>query len=144
MYYAIITKQYKNMDNLSTVKPNGKKVLITEDDKLFRDLLVRKLTGSGFEVVATVNAESALKALETFAPDLAVLDILLPGANGFDLLSSIRNKETTKNLPVIFLSNLSSKEDFQKGKDLGIAAFLVKAAVTPNEVVSEVNRVLGL
>ena len=132
------------MDNPVISKPNGKKVFITEDDKLFRDLLFRKLTSSGFEVVSAVDAETALKTLETFVPDLAILDILLPGANGFDLLSRIRQNEKTKTLPVIFLSNLSSREDFQKGKDLGIAAFLVKAAVTPNEVVAEVKRILNI
>ncbi len=132
------------MDNSTPVKSNGKKVFITEDDKLFRDLLFRKLTANGFEVVSAIDAESALKTLETFVPDLAILDILLPGANGFDLLSRIRQNEKTKNIPVVLLSNLSSKDDFQKGKDLGIAAFLVKAAVTPNEVVAEVNRILNI
>ena len=130
------------MDNPATV--SGKKILLTEDDKFFRDLLVRKLTAAGFEAASVNDAEAAIKALDTMTPDLAILDILLPGMNGFDILSKVRKTEKTKDLPVIFLSNLSSQDDFLKGKALGMTAFLVKASVTPDEVIEEVKKILNV
>lgn len=130
------------MDNQTP--PNGKKILLTEDDKFFRDLLIRKLSSGGFEVVSANDGESAIKALETFTPDLAILDILLPGVNGLEVLANIRKNEKTKDLPAVFLSNLSTKEDFQKAKDLGMTAFLVKASVTPDEVITEVKKILNI
>ncbi len=129
------------MDNAPS---NGKKILLTEDDKFFRDLLARKLTSAGFEVNSVNDGESAISALETFTPDMAILDILLPGINGFDVLSKIRKNDKTKDLPVIFLSNLSSRDDILKGKVLGVTTFLIKASVTPDEVIVEVKKTLGI
>ena len=133
-----------NNTHMENTPSNGKKILLTEDDKFFRDLLTHKLTVAGFEVTSVSDGESAITTLETFAPDIAILDILLPGMNGFDILSKIRKNEKIKDLPVIFLSNLSSRDDILKGKVLGVTTFLIKASVTPDEVIAEVKKILNI
>jgi CheY-like chemotaxis protein len=71
-----------------------------------------------------------------------LLDILLSGMDGFEILKRIKEDEKTRHIPVILLSNLGQKEDIEKGKALGAARFLVKAMVTLDEIIEEMKAVL--
>jgi DNA-binding response OmpR family regulator len=75
-------------------------------------------------------------------PDIILLDILLPGLNGFQVLEKVKANDKSKNIPVILLSNLGQKEDIEKGVKLGAAKFLVKATVTLDEIVDEITKVV--
>lgn len=126
----------KELDANSEVK---KKLLWVEDDKLIGTILAKKLIASGFDLAHAKNGEEALASLKQKIPDVIVLDLLLPGMSGFDILQQIRMDEKLKNVPVIILSNLSKPSDIDKAKMLGAQKFLVKAATSLDQIVSEIK-----
>lgn len=121
---------------------SGKKIMWVEDDKFLSDIIARKLSMQGCALVHATEGEEALKLLEKESPDLVLLDILLSGIDGFEILRRIKNNAKTKHTPIILLSNLGQKEDLEKGKALGAARFLIKATVTLDEIVEEIKTVL--
>ena len=120
----------------------GRKIMWVEDDKFLSDIIARKLSMQGCGLVHATEGEEALKLLEKESPDLILLDILLSGIDGFEILRRIKENEKTKKVPVILLSNLGQKEDVEKGKSRGAARFLIKATVTLDEIVEEIKTVL--
>ena len=120
------------------------KILIVEDDEFLRTLLAEKLASSGYDVEPAETGERALEILAGFQPDLVLLDLILPGMHGFDVLGWIKSQaEPLSQTPVIILSNLGSGEDIKKGKELGANDFLVKAKFTPNEISEKVKLVMA-
>lgn len=117
----------------------GNKILIVEDDKFLRGLIASKLAKEGFEVVEAVDGEDGVKKIPEAMPDLVLLDLLLPGIDGFEVLKQVKAIEASKNIPVIILSNLGAKEDIEKGLSLGAIDFMVKAHFTPEEIIEKVR-----
>ena len=120
----------------------NKKILVVEDDKLLSDLLLRKL-GSTFDLLHANTGEEALKILSEKKPALVLLDILLPGMDGFEVLKKIKQSPTLKEIPVVILSNLGQESDIKKGKELGAERFLVKVTLTLDDIVKEVEKVFS-
>ncbi len=120
----------------------GKKIMWVEDDKFLSDIIARKLSVQGCQLFHATDGVQAFKILETETPDLILLDILLSGIDGFEILKQIKSKEATARIPVILLSNLGQREDVEKGKMLGAARFLIKATVTLDEIVEEMKNVI--
>lgn len=118
------------------------KVLVVEDDKFSRELINRKLQSENFETVLAVDGEVALDLVEKERPDIILLDLILPGINGFEVLAKIKENEKLKEIPVIILSNLGQKDDIDKGMNLGATDYLVKAHFTPSEIIEKINQVL--
>jgi len=116
-----------------------KKILWVEDDKLIGTILSKKLTTSGFNLTHTKNGEEALEALKSMIPDGIVLDLVLPGMSGFDILQQIKKDDGLAKVPVMILSNLSKQSDIERAKSLGAQKFLVKASVSLDEIVKEVR-----
>ncbi len=119
-----------------------KKIFWIEDDKLIGSILEKKFIASKFELVHVVNGEEALARLKVFTPDIIVTDLMLPGIDGFEILQKIRMEERFKKTPVMILSNLSKPSDFEKAKLLGASKYLVKAASSLDQIVSEVRGML--
>ena len=117
-------------------------ILVVEDDKFLRELLVRKLGISGFNVLFAVDGEEALKKLKEKTPQLILLDLVLPGIDGFDVLKHIKENPLTKDIPVIILSNLGQQEEVEKGIRLGADDYLIKAHFTPDEIIEKTKRIL--
>lgn len=122
---------------------SGKKVMWIEDDQFLSDLISRKLSKQGCKLMFANTGEDALKMLETEVPDVILLDILLPGINGFDVFEHIRTIDRLKPVPVIILSNFSQQSQIDRGKQLGAARFLVKATIVLDDLVKEIATVLG-
>ncbi|MBI2476283.1 MAG: response regulator [Candidatus Taylorbacteria bacterium] len=120
----------------------GKKVMWVEDDKFLSDVIARKLSNEKCKLLHAADGEQALALLEKEVPDIILLDILLPGLDGFEALSRVKASDKTKNIPVIILSNLGQKADIEKGKKLGADSFLIKATVTLDEIIEELKTVL--
>jgi len=119
------------------------KILIVEDDKFLRELMVRKLTAEhSFEVLSAMDGESGLKAMKDQKPDLVLLDLILPGISGFDVLEKIKEEQCLTGMPVIILSNLGQQDDVEKGMKLGAIDYMVKAHFTPNEILVKIKQVL--
>jgi len=121
----------------------GKKVMWVEDDKFLSDIIARKLSRTKCVLRHATEGESALVMAEKEQPDVILLDILLPGIDGFEILSRLKSNPKTKSIPVIFLTNLSQKSDMDRGQKLGAAQFLVKATVTLDEIVNAIKKVLS-
>lgn len=120
------------------------KVLIVEDDQFLRDLMERKLRKEGFVTESAIEGESGLKKVTSFRPDLVLLDIILPGLDGFTILQKIRENSATASTPVILLTNLGQRDDVEKGLKLGAAGYLIKAHFTPGDIVDKVKEILHI
>ena len=118
-------------------------VLVIEDDKFLRELLVRKLSGEGFDVQNAIDSEAAFTILADRTPNVILCDLILPGVDGFEILKRIKETPKTANVPVVILSNLGQKEDLEKAMTLGAKDFMVKANFTLDEIVTKVRSIVG-
>lgn len=122
----------------------AKKILIVEDDKFLRELIARKLTNEGYEASEAVDGEEGIKKIKEEKPDLVLLDLILPGIDGFEVLSKMKEDSFLAQIPVVILSNLGQRDEVEKGLNLGAADFLIKAHFTPGEVIERVKRILKI
>jgi DNA-binding response OmpR family regulator len=120
----------------------SKKILIVEDDKFLRELISMKLQKEGYTIIEAVDGEEGEKKIKEEKPDLVLLDLILPGIDGFEVLSRIKEDPTVSSIPVIILSNLGQKEEIEKGLKLGAIDFLVKAHFTPGEIIEKIKNIL--
>jgi DNA-binding response OmpR family regulator len=124
----------------------GKKynILMIEDDSSLAEMYKMKLEASGFGVVVSPDGKYGIKAIRDHHPDLVLLDILMPGRDGFDFLSDKRKCPVPEiqRVPVIVLTNLASPDDQAEGKRLGAADWWIKAYNTPAEVAQKVRNFL--
>ena len=123
-------------------KEEKTKILIVEDDKFLRELLVRKLESSDMEALVAIDGKEALKKIKEEPAQLILLDLILPGMDGFEILKEIKKDPATANIPVIILSNLGQREEIEKGMKLGADDYLVKAHFTPAEIVDKIKNLL--
>lgn len=121
----------------------GKKVLWVEDDSFLGDILAAKLTFEKCSLLYAKDGETALKLLETNTPDIVLLDLVLPGISGFDVLEQIKKNDKTKDVPVIILSNLAQESDLERVRKLGASKHFVKASIDPASVVKEIASILA-
>jgi len=119
-----------------------KKILIIEDDKFLRELIVQKLLKEGFEISEAIDGEEGIKKIKEEKPDLILLDLILPGIDGFEVLSRAKKDPSLASIPVIILSNLGQKDDVERGLKLGAVDYLIKAHFTPGEIIEKVRNVL--
>lgn len=120
--------------------PTKKKILVVEDDKMIGAMYKTKLESSGFEAIWTENGAVGLETAKKELPDMVLLDIILPQLDGFSVLAELKNDSKTKGIPVIILTNLGTEEDIEKGNKLGAVDYIVKANLTPTEVIDKVNQ----
>lgn len=114
-----------------------KKILLVEDDLLIREMYESELIRAGYSVVACASGEEGVKALQNNHFDLALLDIMLPGINGLEVLKQIKQNPDTKNLKVVLLTNLGHETVIKTGLDLGAVGYLIKSAYTPDQIINE-------
>jgi len=119
------------------------KILIVEDDKFLRELIKRKLQEVGFEAVSAVNGQEGLAIAQKEKFSLILLDLIMPGLDGFSFLLEAQKLPSLSAIPIIILSNLGQQEDIDKARRLGAVDFLIKAHFTPNEIVDKINNILG-
>ncbi len=122
---------------------NKNKILVVEDEKTLRFLIVQSLKDDGFEVYESIDGEEGIKLAKESKPDLILLDLLLPGMNGFDVLSQLKRDSSTESIPVIILSNCGQEEEIERGMKLGATDYLVKAHFTLDEIAERVKKILG-
>lgn len=132
-------ERINNIDEKSG-SAQAKKVFWIEDDKLIGNILGKKFIASGFDLIHTKDASETFERLKHVIPDVIVLDLLLPGMDGFELLRKIRTDAEFNKIPVLVLSNLSKPSDIERAKILGARKFLVKAAVSLDQIISEVRK----
>jgi len=118
------------------------KILIVEDDRFLRELIAKKLKNEGYEVLEAVDGEEGLKRIKEEKPDLVLLDLILPGMDGFEVLEKTKEDTETAHIAVIILSNLGQREEVERGLKLGAIDYLIKAHFTPGEIIEKVKNIL--
>lgn len=119
-----------------------KKILIVEDDKFLRELIAQKLLKENYDIAEAVDGERGIEAVKKEKPDLVLLDLILPGIDGFGVLAKIKEDPELAKIPIIILSNLGQKEDIERGLKLGADDYLIKAHFTPGEIIEKIKGVL--
>jgi len=121
----------------------GKKVFIVEDDVFFANMISDKVIREGGVLIHAPTGEEAVAMVPQNVPDIVVLDLLLPGKiDGFKVLEILKADPALKDIPVIIVSNLSQPEDIDRGMRLGAFHYLVKASVTPAEIIEQLANTL--
>ena len=118
------------------------KILVIEDESFLASLMLEILKRENFDVDLASDAEGGLEKLKKESFDIILLDLILPGMHGFQLLEKLKKEEKTKRIPVIIISNLGSQEEIQKGLQLGADAYLIKAHILPADLVNKIKEIL--
>ncbi|OHB24230.1 MAG: hypothetical protein A2542_02480 [Parcubacteria group bacterium RIFOXYD2_FULL_52_8] len=120
-----------------------RKIFIIDDDKFLLDMYALKFTDSQFEVLTSSDANEALEKITAgLAPEAILLDIVMPGMDGFAFLEEFHKRALSPKTVIIILSNLGQKEDIEKGLRLGAQGYIIKASSTPSEVVEKVKQIM--
>ena len=120
----------------------GKKILWVEDDPFLAEIAGKKLVIEKADLRRAVDSDSTWKVLDEWKPDIIMLDVMLPGITGIDILEKLKSTPTTKQIPVIMLSNVSQDENVQRAMSLGAVKFLTKATLTPSAIIKEIEMAL--
>ncbi len=118
------------------------KILIVEDDQFLRDLATQKLRKEQLLVESVMDGERGIALAESMIPDVILLDILLPGIDGYEVLKRIRANPALQKTRIAMLSNFGQREDIDKALKLGADQFFVKANFTLDEIVEAVQKML--
>lgn len=116
----------------------AKKILLAEDDEFLSSLLKNRLEREHFTVTAVKNGNDILPAIKESRPDLLLLDIILPGKLGFEVLEEIKSDAKLAKVPFMVISNLGQDSDIARAKELGAAEYFVKARVMIDDVVAKI------
>lgn len=119
-----------------------KKILVVEDDAILSMMYKTKLEAENYEIVIVANGSEAVIAAKENAVDLILLDVIIPGLDGFSVLTELKKDAKTKKIPVIMLTNLGTDEDRKKGESLGAVDYLVKSNLTPEQVNQTISKYL--
>jgi two-component system, OmpR family, alkaline phosphatase synthesis response regulator PhoP len=119
------------------------RVLVVDDEPHILRLVAFKLERAGFDVVTAVDGTLAIEAVYDREPDLCVLDVVMPGCSGWEVLQDIRSRDHSQEMKVIMLTALASDSDRARGYDLGADSYLTKP-FSPRQLVDEVRSQLAL
>ncbi len=119
-----------------------RKILIIEDEIFIADLYARQLTKAGYLVKTVNDGTAGLQTLSEEQFDLLLLDIMLPGINGLEVLRQWKVKNPNSSMVVLLLTNLGQDTVIKEGFQLGAQGYLIKAAYTPDQVLAEVKKAL--
>lgn len=120
------------------------KIAIIEDDPVISQMYRMKFEADGFDVQLARDGKLGVELVETYLPDLILLDLQMPVMNGTDALEIIRKKQWGKTIPVIVLTNMGEEESPKELHSLGIHSYIVKANLTPRQVVQRVKEALNI
>jgi len=119
-----------------------KKVLIVEDDSLLAKVLSESFLAEKFDVTNVDNGLNVADAVKSFAPDIILLDLIIPGLDGFAVLKQLKADTKTEKIPVVVLSNLGDAGDIKSTKALGAEEYFIKANTEMDKIVKYVKNKL--
>ncbi len=120
------------------------KIAIIEDDQVINQMYRMKFEAAGFDVATASDGETGVAMVEKTKPSIILLDLQMPRMNGAEALKIIRSSPWGEKIPVIILTNLGEEEAPSSLRTLGIHSYIVKAELTPSQVVSRVKEALGI
>jgi len=119
------------------------KIAIIEDDQAISQMYRFKFEGDGYTVETAENGKLGLELAEKMKPDIILLDLMMPEMNGDEMLAAMRKSTWGKNIKVIILTNMGEQEIPEEVKNLGVAAVILKADMTPRQVADLVKKQLA-
>lgn len=117
------------------------KIMIVDDEEHIGYLVKFQMERSGYEVTWKMDGRSALESIKSEHPDLVILDVMIPGISGLEVLEIMKADATLNGIPVIILSSLAQEADLIKAFDLGAADYLTKP-FSPGELLVRVKRLI--
>jgi len=120
---------------------NTIRILIAEDERDIRDLINFTLGFAGYQVVATSNGEEAYQAALREIPDLILLDVRMPRMTGYEACKLLKEEESTRNIPIIFLSAKGQESEVKTGLEAGAEEYILKP-FSPDQLVERIKAVL--
>ena len=115
------------------------KILLVEDDSLIVKIYSTRLKADGYTILSADNGEDGLSMAEKEIPDLILLDVMMPKVDGFTVLEKMRANAALKDKPILVYSNLAQDTEIDKAKQLGATEFIVKANISPTELVTKIK-----
>jgi two-component system, OmpR family, response regulator MtrA len=125
-----------------SVRRGGRRVLFADDDPGMRAIVALNLQAEGFEVTTVEDGEEALLEAERLRPDLIVLDVMMPGRDGFEVLRELKENEGTAAIPVVMLTAKATDSDVWEGWKSGADYYMTKP-FNPEDLARFANHVLG-
>ncbi|MBN1782091.1 response regulator [bacterium] len=122
----------------------GHIILLIEDSQSTRFMYRKILDNAGFFVIEAENGETGLQLIKQHHPDLVVLDLILPGIHGLEVLRRIRAEQSSRHTPVLVLTNVKDADQVQKTLSSGANHYAYKESVTDQHILDIVNELLGL
>lgn len=119
------------------------KVLLVEDDPLMAELYHNILTFENHQVELAADGQEALDKIKTSAPDLILLDIMMPRMDGMQVLDHLKNSSSTKDIPVIILTNLMDQEKAEECLRKGALRYIVKSDYNPDQVMKIITETMS-
>ncbi|HSA83705.1 MAG TPA: response regulator [Patescibacteria group bacterium] len=122
----------------------GKRILFVDDDLYIREAYQEVLTSEGYTVDTAINGEEGLKKLQQGGYDLILLDVMMPTLDGIGVLEELqKNPPQQKNGPIVLLTNLGFDPLVKTAKDKGVTSYIVKAEITPRDLVDMIKKTIG-
>ena len=118
------------------------KVLIIDDDKFIRTIYASSLKQENINVVTAANGEKGLETAKTEKPNLILLDMILPGKHGLDVLKEIKTVPELAKIPVVIFSSLNQQTDIDQATALGAIKYLPKDQLSPDQIIAEIKKLL--
>ncbi len=122
---------------------NSMKILLVDDDAFLRDMYATKFEQEGDAISVAESGTVALQNLSEASFDVVLMDMVMPGMTGLDLIEEIHKLDGHKDTKCIILSNQSEPADKEAAAKLGAVGYIVKAEMLPSEVVEEVHSIVG-
>jgi two-component system, OmpR family, alkaline phosphatase synthesis response regulator PhoP len=119
------------------------RILLAEDDRILRKAGEVSLRKKGYEVIPAVDGADALARARDQKPDLILLDVMMPGMNGFDVLDALKADRSVRDIPVIMLTNLETPADIKRAADAGAHSYLVKSNMNLDELSGRIADALS-
>jgi CheY-like chemotaxis protein len=118
------------------------RILLAEDDRILRKAGEVSLRKRGYEVIAAVDGEDALRKTLEHKPELVLLDVMMPKMNGFDVLQALKGDPRVRDIPVIMLTNLEQPADLKRAAEGGAHSYLVKSNMNLDELAAKIAEAL--
>ena len=118
------------------------KILIAEDERDIRDLITFTLRFAGYDVVPTANGEEAYHTAIKELPDLILLDVRMPRMTGYEACEQIKTHDSTKNIPVVFLSAKGQESEVKTGMSVGAEEYILKP-FSPDQLTDRIKKILS-
>ncbi|MEK7557607.1 MAG: response regulator [Patescibacteria group bacterium] len=121
----------------------SKKILIVEDEDVLLDVYKMKFLQTNYQIITAMDGLAGLELARKESPDLILLDLILPKMDGYQVINELKKDKKTKKIKIYILSNLVQNKEIEKGFQEGVDGFLIKANLTPTQLLNKVNQIFA-